>query len=292
MLQMLTLLLCLGTTVLSLKQMTQRAFRMKGMEKAMAESARLLSSDMKNPNPIISYDDDDDEEEKEEAEDEKKEKKRGEEASRRKEEEEEEEEEDIWFFDKSVGFSFQRDKQKEITQGWTASEDVDEYLQGYQESDTKMALTKFLRQFSASPLDSVSTVRFKAVKASLGLLILLLTSIFTLSYYIFPGSFLQYNAAGQYLTRIPLSSTESPAYLEVPEFSESGAVIFFDTDIPLPKTTVTVLDGRPPQWDTQRDESMLSTFESQVRQRDDVPVDIDMVGIGVLVRQLNMIDSR
>jgi hypothetical protein len=77
-----------------------------------------------------------------------------------------------------------------------------------------------------SPLDSISTVRYKIFKQSVALLTTLLVGIFTLSYNFFPGSFLQYNPAEQWSNYLAGSSLD-PSAMEYPEYSESGAVLFF-----------------------------------------------------------------
>lgn len=71
------------------------------------------------------------------------------------------------------------------------------------------------------------------------LLFILLSSVFTLTYYLFPGSFLSLDSIRQFgtnvdVTNLPLTS------LELPEYSESGGVVFFDNELPMAKSTVTV----------------------------------------------------
>jgi len=88
-------------------------------------------------------------------------------------------------------------------------------------------------------------VRFKIFKQSVALLIALLAGIFTLSYTAFPGSFLQYNPAEQWSNYFLTGGMADSSAMELPEYSESGAVLFFPDDEPMPKTSVTVITIPP-----------------------------------------------
>lgn len=171
---------------------------------------------------------------------------------------------DVWYteqvFDKSVGFySFQRDKEET-----KVLEENIEYLDNYTDSETKRFLSSIIREFIEGPLDSVTTVRYKIFKQSLTLLVFLLASIFTISYYVFPSSFLQYSPEGQYLTQSRANIDTSINILEVPEYSESGAVLFFDNDEPMSKTTVTVIQGSVYPNLEDKDESILAPTSSSL----------------------------
>jgi hypothetical protein len=93
-----------------------------------------------------------------------------------------------------------------------------------------------------SPYDSPAIVYTKNLFRSMSLLILLLATTFTASYYCFPGSFQHYTVIGQFHPRYTSSFLTFPPF-EQTEYSESGGVNWGDNDESLPKTTVTVNDG-------------------------------------------------
>ena len=93
-----------------------------------------------------------------------------------------------------------------------------------------------------SPYDSPAAVRAKNVLRSIILLVLLLGTTFTASYYVFPGSFQHYTVIGQFHPRY---TTSLPSFVpfEQAEYSESGGVVWGENDDFLPKTSVTINDG-------------------------------------------------
>jgi hypothetical protein len=93
-----------------------------------------------------------------------------------------------------------------------------------------------------SPYDSPAIVYTKNLFRSMSLLVLLLATTFTASYYCFPGSFQHYTVIGQFHPRYTSSFLTFPPF-EQTEYSESGGVNWGDNDESLPKTTVTINDG-------------------------------------------------
>lgn len=97
------------------------------------------------------------------------------------------------------------------------------------------------RLFMGGPLDSPSTYKLKSTASSLGLLVLLLSTIFTFAYYLFPGSFAASQVMDQFFNLHKwLSSDALQSFFEPPEYSESGGVYFSDDDVPMAKTLVDV----------------------------------------------------
>ena len=102
--------------------------------------------------------------------------------------------------------------------------------------------TSLLELVFESPSDSPAAVRSKNVLRSVTLLVLLLGTTFTASYYVFPGSFQHYTVIGQFHPRYT-TSLPSLSSFEQAEYSESGGVVWGEIDDFLPKTTVTINDG-------------------------------------------------
>ena len=110
------------------------------------------------------------------------------------------------------------------------------------ERDFDATSSSLLELVFESPYDSPAAVRAKNVLRSIVLLVLLLGTTFTASYYVFPGSFQHYTVIGQFHPRYT-TSLPSLISFEQAEYSESGGVVWGDSDDYLPKTTVTVNDG-------------------------------------------------
>jgi hypothetical protein len=110
------------------------------------------------------------------------------------------------------------------------------------ERDFDATSSSLLELVFESPYDSPAAVRAKNVLRSIVLLILLLGTTFTASYYVFPGSFQPYTVIGQFHPRYT-TSLPSLIPFEQAEYSESGGVVWGDNDEFLPKTTVTINDG-------------------------------------------------
>ena len=110
------------------------------------------------------------------------------------------------------------------------------------ERDFDATSSTLLELVFESPYDSPAAVRAKNVLRSIVLLVLLLGTTFTASYYVFPGSFQHYTVIGQFHPRYT-TSLPSLISFEQAEYSESGGVVWGDNDDYLPKTTVTVNDG-------------------------------------------------
>jgi hypothetical protein len=93
-------------------------------------------------------------------------------------------------------------------------------------------------------------MKIRTLLQSFLLLITLLTSTFTIVYYIFPGSFSRLDSVSQLAssTSVTYNSNENKYYfpylpltvLDYPEYSESGGVMFSENELPMSKSTVSV----------------------------------------------------
>ena len=110
------------------------------------------------------------------------------------------------------------------------------------ERDFDAGSSTMLELIFESPYDSPAAVRAKNVLRSIILLVMLLGTTFTASYYVFPGSFQPYTVIGQFHPRYT-TSLPSLVSFEQAEYSESGGVVWGETDDFSPKTTVTIQDG-------------------------------------------------
>lgn len=145
--------------------------------------------------------------------------------------------EGIHFFNMDTNF-LQKDNltshviQEGLRAGFLVDSDIE---------DNTGIVSKLVACLSPSPLDSPTSTRIKTAMSSVGLLTMIISVVFTVSYYLFPGSFAPQAVIEQMVNFKKWITTDSfQSFFEPPEYSESGGVYFFDDDAPMPKTTVFV----------------------------------------------------